>query len=62
VRDGLSVKLLKQDQELYVLACSTSRQAKERAMRRRRLKQYWNRLRELSGQKLDRDRLLMGKS
>jgi hypothetical protein len=59
VRDSLSVKLLKQDQELYVLACSTSRQAKERAMRRRRLKQYWNRLRELSGQKLDRDRLLM---
>ncbi len=59
VRDSLSVKLLKQEQELYVLACSTSRQAKERAMRRRRLKQYWNRLRELSGQKLDRDRLLM---
>ena len=59
VRDSLSVKLLKQDQELYVLACSTSRQAKERGMRRRRLKQYWNRLRELSGQKLDRDRLLM---
>jgi hypothetical protein len=59
VRDSLSVKLLKEDQELYVLACSTSRQAKERAMRRRRLKQYWNRLRELSGQKLDRDRLLM---
>jgi len=59
VRDSLSVKLLKQDGELYVLACSTSRQAKERAMRRRRLKQYWNRLRELSGQKLDRDRLLM---
>jgi len=28
-------------------------------MRRRRLRQYWNRLRELSGQKLDRDRLLM---
>ena len=59
VRESLSVKLLKQEQELYVLACSTSRQAKERAMRRRRLKQYWNRLRELSGQKLDRDRLLM---
>jgi len=59
VRDSLRVKLLKQEQELYVLACSTSRQAKERSMRRRRLKQYWNRLRELSGQKLDRDRLLM---
>lgn len=59
MRDSLNVKLLKQDQELYVLACSTSRQAKERSMRRRRLKRYWNRLRELSGQKLDRDRLLM---
>lgn len=59
VRDSLNVKLLKQDGELYVLACSTSRQAKERGMRRRRLKRYWNRLKELSGQKLDRDRLLM---
>lgn len=59
VRDSLSVKLLKQNDELYVLAHSTSREAKERAIRRRRLKRYWNRLRELSGQKLDRDRLLM---
>jgi len=59
VRDSLNVKLLKQVEELYVLACSTSRQAKERAMRRRRLKRYWNRLKELSEQKLDRDRLLM---
>ena len=59
VRDSLNVKLFKQDGELYVLACSDSRQAKERAMRRRRLKQYWNRLKELSNQKLDRDRLLM---
>jgi hypothetical protein len=59
VRDSLNVKLLRQDGELYVLACSTSRQAKERAMRRRRLKRYWNRLKELREQKLDRDRLLM---
>jgi hypothetical protein len=59
VRDSLNVKLLKQDGELYVLACSTSRQAKERSMRRRRLKKYWNRLKDLSGQKIDRDRLLM---
>jgi transposase len=59
VRDSLNVKLLRQDGELYVLACSTSRQAKERAMRRRRLKRYWNRLKELRVQKLDRDRLLM---
>jgi transposase len=59
VRDSLNVKLLPQDKELYVLACSTSRQAKERAMRRRRLKHYWNRLKELRGQKLKRDQLLM---
>ena len=59
VRNSLSVKLYKQDQELYVLACSSSRQAKERAMRRRRLKQYWSRLKEISQQKLDRDHLLM---
>jgi hypothetical protein len=59
VRDSLNVKLLKQDEELYVLACSASRQLKERGMRRRRLKRYWNRLKELREQKLDRDRLLM---
>ncbi len=59
VHDSLSVKLLKQDTELYVLACSNSRRAKERAMRRRRLKQYWYRLAEISHQKLDRDELLM---
>jgi hypothetical protein len=59
VRDSLSVKLLKQDKELYVLARSSSRQAKERAMRRHRLKRYWYRLKEISQQKLDRDQLLM---
>lgn len=59
VRDSLSVKLLKQGNEIYVLARSTRREAKERAIRRRRLKRYWNRLRELRDQKLDRDRLLM---
>jgi hypothetical protein len=59
VRDSLSVKLLKQDGELYVLARSSSREAKERGMRRRRLKKYWYRLKEISGQKPDRDQLLM---
>jgi len=59
VRDSLQVKLLSKDGELYVLACSRSRQAKERAMRRRRLKRYWYRLQEISQQKLDRDELLM---
>jgi hypothetical protein len=59
VRDSLSVKLLKQEDELYVLACSGPRQSKERAMRRRRLKKYWKRLKELQKQKLNRDQLLM---
>jgi transposase len=59
VRDSLRVKLLKQEGELYVLACSEGRQSKERAMRRRRLKQYWNRLKELQKQKLNRDQLIM---
>ena len=59
VRESLSVKLLEQDGELYVLARSSSREVKERAMRRRRLKRYWYRLKEISGQKLDRDQLLM---
>jgi hypothetical protein len=59
VHESLAVKLLKQDGELYVLARSRSREAKERAMRRRRLKRYWYRLKEISNQNLDRDQLLM---
>jgi len=59
VHESLAVKLLKQEGELYVLARSRSRQAKERAMRRRRLKRYWYRLKEISNQNLDRDQLLM---
>jgi len=59
VHENLTVKLLKQEGELYVLARSRSRQAKERAIRRRRLKRYWYRLKEISNQNLDRDQLLM---
>jgi transposase len=59
VHENLAVKLLKQDGELYVLASSRDRKAKERGMRRRRLKRYWNRLKEISKQNLDRDQLLM---
>jgi transposase len=47
-REGVEVKLLKQDQETYVLARSRDRVAKERAMRRRRLRRLLNRLKELS--------------
>ncbi len=41
VRDGVAVKLLPQDPDLYVLAKSRSRIHKERAMRRRQLKRLW---------------------
>ena len=38
VHEGMSVKLLEQDQELYVQARSSDRQKKETAMRRRKLR------------------------
>ena len=60
-REGVEVKLLKQDQETYVLARSRDRVAKERAMRRRRLRRLLNRLKELSTPSLrprTRDNLL----
>lgn len=60
VREGIIVKLLPQDGECYVLAQSASRINKERAMRRRQLKQFWQRLPELRQMKhLKRDDLLM---
>jgi hypothetical protein len=59
IHENLRVKLLQEDGELYVLASSRDRQAKEHGMRRRRLKRYWNRLKEISNQNLDRDQLLM---
>jgi transposase len=59
VRDNVDVKLLPRDGELYVLARSGDRVAKERAMRRRRLKALWKRLRQLAQMKLTRDQLLL---
>jgi hypothetical protein len=47
-RPGVQVKLLPQDGELYVFAQSIDRVAKERAMRRRRLRWLWARLKQLS--------------
>jgi hypothetical protein len=58
VRPQLRVKLLPQDGEVYVLAQSGARTDKERAMRRRKLKSYWQRLHELQRQTLTRDLLL----
>ena len=60
VRDGITVKLLPHQGECYVFAQSASRIDKERAMRRRQLKQLWKRLPELRQMKhLKRDELLM---
>lgn len=59
VKEAVEVKLLPREGELYILARSQGRQQKERAMRRRRLKQLWQRLHELQRQKLTRDELLL---
>ena len=59
VRQGVDVKLLAQEQELYVLARSHARIHKERAMRRRKLKWLWARLKEISAMDIDREELLM---
>ena len=59
-REDVRVKLLTQDQELYVFAESRDRIAKERSMRRRQLKWLWRRLKQLSTmQRLTREALLM---
>ena len=44
VRDGVAVKLLPQEDEVYILAQSQDRILKERSMRRRQLKRLWARL------------------
>jgi transposase len=59
VRQGIEVKLLSQDAELYVLAKSRDRVLKERAIRRRKLKWLWARLKEISKMEFSRDELLM---
>jgi len=52
VRPGVEVKLLPQEQELYILAQSRDRIHKERAMRRRQLRALLKRLKELQQMKL----------
>jgi hypothetical protein len=58
-RDGVQVKLLAVDSELYVFAESVDRVTKERAMRRRQLKWLWKRLRELAAMEISREEMLM---
>jgi transposase len=59
VREGVRVKLLPQEKELYVLAQSNDRVNKERAMRRRQLKGLVKRLKELQQMEPARDQLLL---
>ena len=59
VRPSVTVKLLAEEGELYILVRSDQRRLKERGMRRRRLKTLWQRLGELQRQTNTRDRLLL---
>jgi len=59
VRDGVEVKLLPREDEVYVLAQSRDRIHKERSMRQRQLKRLWKRLHQLQGMHLNRDQLLL---
>ena len=59
VRDGVQVKRLATEEDIYVLAQSDARIDKERGMRRRRLRRYVDRLQALQRQALTRDQLLM---
>lgn len=58
-RQQIRVKLLKSEGEFYLYVESADRVAKERAMRRRRLKRLLRRLDELQHMKQSRDALLM---
>jgi len=59
VRQGVQVKRLATEEDVYVLAQSDARIDKERGMRRKRLRRYVDRLQALQSQTLTRDQLLM---
>jgi len=59
VREGVQVKRLATDEDVYVLAQSDARIGKERGMRTKRLRRYIERLKAIQGQSLTRDPLLM---
>ena len=58
-KEAVSVKLLEQEGEVYILAKSEGRVLKERGMRRKRLKKFWARLKDLLRQAPSRDQLLL---
>ena len=59
VRDSVAVKLFAQDDELYVLAKSEGRRAKERAIRRKKLARFLSKLRAMRLHPPSRDQLLL---
>src|SRR5258708_22746160 len=59
VRSGVEVKVLPQENELYVFAQSRDRLNKERAMRRRQLKALWKRLCQIQHIKIRAGNLLI---
>jgi transposase len=59
VRPSVQVKLLAKEKELFVLVKSQARISKERAIRRRKLKTLWARLKELKEQRPSYETLLM---
>ena len=58
-KESVQVKLLEQQDEVYILAKSAARHQKERGMRQRKLKRLWARLYELQTQSNSRDQLLL---
>ena len=59
VRNSLKVKLFESEGEVHVLACSEGRQAKETAMRRKRLARWLRKLRAMRRSLPGRDTLLL---
>lgn len=57
--EGVKLKLLAEDGELYVFAQISDRVSKERAMRRRHLKWLWRRLRQTATADVTHEELLM---
>jgi transposase len=55
----VQVKLLAREQEIFILVNSQARVSKERAIRRRKLKTLWARLKELKEQRPSYEALLM---
>jgi transposase len=58
-REGVAVKVIAQEEELYVYTQSADRVSKERAMRRRQLKWLWARLNKLALMQVTREERLM---